>query len=68
MHQEAAEKEQQSRELIEKRMQAVKSLKSNIAANQVRIRNILIYHLLFAGLCVLLTDFVLFKILATLCL
>ncbi|XP_017266687.2 cilia- and flagella-associated protein 74 isoform X2 [Kryptolebias marmoratus] len=34
LHQQAAEKEQQNREFIEKRMQAVRSLKSNIAANQ----------------------------------
>ncbi|XP_031724564.1 cilia- and flagella-associated protein 74 isoform X4 [Anarrhichthys ocellatus] len=34
MHRQEAEKEQQSRELLEKRIQAVKSLKSNIAATQ----------------------------------
>ncbi|KAL7399008.1 hypothetical protein ABVT39_018484 [Epinephelus coioides] len=34
MHQQEAEKEQQNRELLEKRIQAVKSLKSNIAATQ----------------------------------
>lgn len=33
--QQEAEKEQQSRELLEKRIQAVTSLKSNIAATQV---------------------------------
>ncbi|XP_037540264.1 cilia- and flagella-associated protein 74, partial [Nematolebias whitei] len=38
MHQQAAEKEQQNRELIEKKMQAVMSLKSNIAANQESLR------------------------------
>lgn len=35
MHQQEAEKEQKNRELLEKRIQAVKSLKSNIAATQV---------------------------------
>lgn len=35
IHQQEAEKEQQSRELLEKRIQAVTSLKSNIAATQV---------------------------------
>uniref|UniRef100_A0A3Q3XH14 Uncharacterized protein n=1 Tax=Mola mola TaxID=94237 RepID=A0A3Q3XH14_MOLML len=35
MRQRAAEKEQQNRELLEKRIQAVESLKSNIAASQV---------------------------------
>lgn len=35
MQQQEAEKEQQKRELLEKRIQAVKSLKSNIAATQV---------------------------------
>ncbi|XP_067447707.1 cilia- and flagella-associated protein 74 isoform X2 [Thunnus thynnus] len=38
MHQQEAEKEQQSRELLEKRIQAVKSLKSNIAATQENLR------------------------------
>ncbi|XP_033944059.1 cilia- and flagella-associated protein 74 isoform X2 [Pseudochaenichthys georgianus] len=38
MQQQEAEKEQQNRELLEKRMQAVKSLKSNIAATQECLR------------------------------
>ncbi|XP_034000525.1 LOW QUALITY PROTEIN: cilia- and flagella-associated protein 74 [Trematomus bernacchii] len=38
MQQQEAEKEQQNRELLEKRMQAVKSLKSNIAATQESLR------------------------------
>ncbi|XP_075331716.1 cilia- and flagella-associated protein 74 [Odontesthes bonariensis] len=38
MHQQAAEKEQQNRELVEKRTHAVKTLKSNIAANQENLR------------------------------
>ncbi|XP_068589913.1 cilia- and flagella-associated protein 74 isoform X3 [Cebidichthys violaceus] len=38
MHRQEAEKEQQSRELLEKRIQAVKSLKSNIAATQESLR------------------------------
>ncbi|KAM4570699.1 cilia- and flagella-associated protein 74 [Fundulus diaphanus] len=38
LHQQAAEKEQQNREFIERRMQAVESLKSNIAANQESLR------------------------------
>ncbi|KAM9350311.1 cilia- and flagella-associated protein 74 [Symphorus nematophorus] len=38
MHQKEAEKEQQNRELLEKRIQAVKSLKSNIAATQEILR------------------------------
>ncbi|XP_072223136.1 cilia- and flagella-associated protein 74 [Leuresthes tenuis] len=38
MHQQAAEKEQQNRELVKKRTQAVKTLKSNIAANQENLR------------------------------
>ncbi|XP_070696380.1 cilia- and flagella-associated protein 74 [Pempheris klunzingeri] len=38
MRQREAEKEQQNRELLEKRIQAVKSLKSNIAAAQESIR------------------------------
>ncbi|XP_073326821.1 cilia- and flagella-associated protein 74 isoform X2 [Pagrus major] len=38
MHQQEAEKEQQNRELLEKRIQAVKSLKSNIAATQESLR------------------------------
>ncbi|XP_053173341.1 cilia- and flagella-associated protein 74 [Scomber japonicus] len=38
MHQLEAEKEQQNRELLEKRIQAVKSLKSNIAATQENLR------------------------------
>ncbi|XP_036960629.1 cilia- and flagella-associated protein 74 isoform X2 [Acanthopagrus latus] len=38
MHQKEAEKEQQNRELLEKRIQAVKSLKSNIAATQESLR------------------------------
>ncbi|XP_071331418.1 cilia- and flagella-associated protein 74 isoform X2 [Trachinotus anak] len=38
MHQQEAEKEQLNRELLEKRMQAVKSLKSNIAATQESLR------------------------------
>ncbi|KAG7226924.1 hypothetical protein INR49_022219 [Caranx melampygus] len=38
MHQREAEKEQQNRELLEKRMQAVTSLKSNIAATQESLR------------------------------
>lgn len=35
VQQQEAEKEQQSREILEKRMQAIKSLKSNIEATQV---------------------------------
>ncbi|XP_030278233.1 cilia- and flagella-associated protein 74 isoform X3 [Sparus aurata] len=38
MHQQEAEREQQNRELLEKRIQAVKSLKSNIAATQESLR------------------------------
>ncbi|XP_039657369.1 cilia- and flagella-associated protein 74 isoform X5 [Perca fluviatilis] len=38
MHQREAEKEQENRELLEKRIQAVKSLKSNIAATQESLR------------------------------
>ncbi|XP_040009856.1 cilia- and flagella-associated protein 74 isoform X3 [Xiphias gladius] len=38
MHQQEAEKEQQNRELLEKRIQAVNSLKSNIAATQESLR------------------------------
>ncbi|XP_051805300.1 cilia- and flagella-associated protein 74 isoform X1 [Acanthochromis polyacanthus] len=38
MHQQEAEKEQQKRELLEKRIEAVKSLKSNIAATQESLR------------------------------
>ncbi|KAM9752856.1 cilia- and flagella-associated protein 74 [Menidia menidia] len=38
IHQQAAEKERQNRELMEKRMQAVKTLKSNIEANQENLR------------------------------
>ncbi|XP_051280852.1 cilia- and flagella-associated protein 74 isoform X4 [Dicentrarchus labrax] len=38
MHQQEAEKKQQNRELLEKRKQAVKSLKSNIAATQESLR------------------------------
>ncbi|XP_054868574.1 cilia- and flagella-associated protein 74 isoform X2 [Amphiprion ocellaris] len=38
IHQQEAEKEQQNRELLEKRIQAVKSLKSNIAATQESFR------------------------------
>ncbi|KAI3357114.1 hypothetical protein L3Q82_015582 [Scortum barcoo] len=38
VHQREAEKEQQKRELLEKRIQAVKSLKSNIAATQESLR------------------------------
>lgn len=38
LHQQVAEKEQQNREFIERRIQAVESLKSNIAANQVSSR------------------------------
>ncbi|XP_044067515.1 cilia- and flagella-associated protein 74 isoform X4 [Siniperca chuatsi] len=38
MHQQEAEKEQKNRELLEKRIQAVKSLKSNIAATQESLR------------------------------
>ncbi|XP_035998411.1 cilia- and flagella-associated protein 74 [Fundulus heteroclitus] len=38
LHQQAAQKEQQNREFIERRMQAVESLKSNIAANQESLR------------------------------
>ncbi|XP_040915235.1 cilia- and flagella-associated protein 74 [Toxotes jaculatrix] len=38
MHQQEAEKEQQNKELQEKRLQAVKSLKSNIAATQEALR------------------------------
>ncbi|XP_047428401.1 cilia- and flagella-associated protein 74 isoform X2 [Mugil cephalus] len=38
MHQQEAEKERQNRELLEKRIQAVKSLKSNIAATQESLR------------------------------
>ncbi|XP_014856151.1 PREDICTED: cilia- and flagella-associated protein 74-like, partial [Poecilia mexicana] len=38
LHQQVAEKEQQNREFIERRIQAVESLKSNIAANQESLR------------------------------
>ncbi|XP_054465778.1 cilia- and flagella-associated protein 74 [Anoplopoma fimbria] len=38
MHRQEAEKEQQNRELLEKRIQAVQSLKSNIAATQESLR------------------------------
>ncbi|KAE8293192.1 Cilia- and flagella-associated protein 74 [Larimichthys crocea] len=38
MHQQEAEKEQRNREFLEKRIQAVQSLKSNIAATQGRLR------------------------------
>ncbi|XP_034393240.1 cilia- and flagella-associated protein 74 [Cyclopterus lumpus] len=38
MHQQEAEKEQQNKELLEKRIQAVESLKSNIAATQESLR------------------------------
>ncbi|KAM4609911.1 cilia- and flagella-associated protein 74 [Polymixia lowei] len=38
MHQQEAEKEQQSRELMEKRIQAVKSLKTNIEATRESLR------------------------------
>ncbi|XP_037629906.1 cilia- and flagella-associated protein 74 isoform X4 [Sebastes umbrosus] len=38
VHQQEAEKEQQNKELLEKRIQAVKSLKSNIAATQEGLR------------------------------
>ncbi|XP_032377237.1 cilia- and flagella-associated protein 74 isoform X4 [Etheostoma spectabile] len=38
MHQREAEKEQENRKLLEKRIQAVKSLKSNIAATQESLR------------------------------
>ncbi|XP_069383318.1 cilia- and flagella-associated protein 74 isoform X2 [Paralichthys olivaceus] len=38
MHQEEAEKEEQKRQLLEKRIQAVKSLKANIAATQESLR------------------------------
>ncbi|XP_029994704.1 cilia- and flagella-associated protein 74-like [Sphaeramia orbicularis] len=38
MHQQEAEKERQNKELLEKRMQAVKSLKANIAATQESLR------------------------------
>ncbi|XP_059190214.1 cilia- and flagella-associated protein 74 [Centropristis striata] len=38
MHQQEAEKEQHNRKIVEKRIQAVKSLKSNIAATQESLR------------------------------